>query len=158
MGMPGLFISCVFSAALSTLSANLNSLAGVVYFDYIKPFIRHTEARANSTMKLIIVVMGVYCIVGDFVVVNFNSIIQSVTTITGINTGAVVGVFFLGMLFPRANRKAAVSSIIFSVVSMFCLIVKSQMNLKTGIMKYDMLPNSLDQCEAPQFQLISKEM
>ncbi|XP_030243796.1 sodium-coupled monocarboxylate transporter 1-like, partial [Drosophila navojoa] len=40
-GMPGLFISCVFSASLSSLSANLNSLAGVVYFDYIKPHIRH---------------------------------------------------------------------------------------------------------------------
>ncbi|KAH8418033.1 hypothetical protein KR222_010828, partial [Zaprionus bogoriensis] len=155
MGMPGLFISCVFSAALSTLSANLNSLAGVVYFDYIKPFIRHTEARANATMKLIIIMMGVYCIVGGFMVENFGSLIQSVITITGINTGAVVGVFLLGMLYPRANHKAAVSSIIFSVLAMLWLIIRSQMNLKAGIMKYDVLPNSLDQCEAPQFQMIA---
>lgn len=158
IGMPGLFISCVFSAALSTLSANLNSLSGVVYFDYIRPFIRHTEARANSIMKLIIVIMGGYCIVGGFIVVNFNSIIQSVITITGINTGAVVGVFLLGMLFPRTNRKAAVSSIIFSVLAMFFLIVRSQMNFKSGIITYQMLPNSLDQCEAPQYQGIASAM
>lgn len=158
IGMPGVFISCVFSAALSTLSANLNSLAGVVYFDYIRPFIRHTDDRANSTMKLIIVIMGVYCIVGGFVVVNFKSIIQSVITITGINTGAVVGVFLLGMLFPHANRKAAVSSIIFSVLAMFYLIIRTQMNFKSGIIAYEMLPNSLDQCEAPQFQGIATAM
>lgn len=154
MGMPGLFISCVFSAALSTLSATLNSLAGVIYFDYIRPFIRHTEARANALMKLAIIVMGCYCIVGGFVVQNFSSIIQTVVTITGINTGAVVGVFFLGMLYPRANSKVAVSGLIFSVIVMFCVIMKGQMNFKEGIIKYEGLPNSLDHCDAPQFQVI----
>ncbi|KAM8706331.1 hypothetical protein ACLKA7_010585 [Drosophila subpalustris] len=155
IGMPGLFISCVFSAALSTLSANLNSLSGVIYFDYIRPFIRHTEARANATMKLLIIAMGVYCIVGGFAVQNFSSIIQTVITITGINTGAVVAVFFLGMLYPRANSKVAVSSLIFSVVVMFCVIVKGQMKLKVGHVKYDGLPNSLDHCDAPQFEMIA---
>ncbi|KAH8311681.1 hypothetical protein KR044_007472 [Drosophila immigrans] len=154
IGMPGLFISCVFSAALSTLSANLNSLAGVIYFDYIRPFIRHTEARANATMKLIIIGMGIYCIVGGYAVQNFSSIIQTVITITGINTGAVVAVFFLGMLYPRANSKVAVSSLIFSVLVMFCIIFKGQMNLKAGFVKYEGLPNSLDGCDAPQFQVI----
>lgn len=158
IGMPGLFISCVFSAALSTLSANLNSLAGVIYFDYIRPFIRHTEARANATMKLIIILMGIYCIVGGFAVQNFSSIIQTVMTITGINTGAVIAVFFLGMLYPRANAKVAVSSLIFSVIFMLCFVVKGQMKLKEGLIKYDGLPNSLDRCEAPQFQMIFNAM
>ncbi|KAH8381428.1 hypothetical protein KR093_004777 [Drosophila rubida] len=154
IGMPGLFISCVFSAALSTLSANLNSLAGVIYFDYIRPFIRHTETRANATMKLTIIAMGLYCVVGGYAVQNFSSIIQTVITITGINTGAVVAVFFLGMLYPRANSKVAVTSLIFSVLVMFCIICKGQMNFKAGYVKYEGLPNSLDQCDAPQFQVI----
>ncbi|XP_030573342.1 sodium-coupled monocarboxylate transporter 2-like [Drosophila novamexicana] len=154
-GMPGLFISCVFSAALSTLSATLNSLAGVVYFDYIKPFIRHTEARANATMKLIIIGMGVYCIVGGYMVQNFSSIIQTVMSITGINTGAVVGVFLLGMLYPRANSKVAGSSILFSMLVMLWIIINAQMHFKSGLIKYDVLPNSLDQCEVSDLQMIS---
>lgn len=105
LGMPGIFISCVFSAALSTMSALLNSLAGVVYFDYIKPFIKHTDARANNIMKVFVVVMGCYCILGGFVVQKFSSILQTILTITGINTGAVVGVFLLGMFVPRVNGK-----------------------------------------------------
>ncbi|TDG42421.1 hypothetical protein AWZ03_011142 [Drosophila navojoa] len=153
-GMPGIFISCVFSAALSTLSANLNSLAGVVYFDYIKPFIRHTEARANATMKVVIVIIGIYCVFGGLLVQNFNSIIQTVLSITGISTGAVSAAFLLGMFCPRVSSKAAISGIIFSIAFMVVIIIKSQMHFKAGIIKYDILPNSLDQCEAKNLHTI----
>ncbi|KAH8381429.1 hypothetical protein KR093_004778 [Drosophila rubida] len=147
-GMPGLFISCVFSASLSSLSASLNSLAGVVYFDYIKPHIRHTEARANGVMKLVIIGMGAYCILGGLIVQKFKSILQTMWTITGINMGAVVGVFLLGMFVPRVNGKVAMTSILFSVVVMAWIIINGQLNFKAGLIKYDVLPNSLDQCEA----------
>ncbi|XP_062126676.1 sodium-coupled monocarboxylate transporter 1-like [Drosophila sulfurigaster albostrigata] len=147
-GMPGLFISCVFSASLSSLSANLNSLAGVVYFDYIKPHIRHTEARANGVMKLIVIGMGGYCILGGLLVQRFKSILQTMWTITGINMGAVVGVFLLGMFVPRVNGKVAVTSILFSVIVMAWIIINGQLNFKAGLIRYDPLPNSLDQCEA----------
>lgn len=146
-GMPGLFISCVFSASLSSLSAHLNSLAGVVYFDYIKPYIRHTEARANGIMKMVIVIMGAYCILGGVMVQRFKSILQTMWTVQGINTGAVVGVFLLGMFVPRVNGKVAMSSIIFSVLVMLWIIINAQMNIKAGLVKYDVLPNSLDKCE-----------
>ncbi|EDW84257.1 uncharacterized protein Dwil_GK14044 [Drosophila willistoni] len=148
MGMPGVFISCVFSASLSSLSANLNSLAGVAYFDYIKPYIRHTEARANASMKLVVAAMGAYCIVGGFIVENFSSILQTMWTVTGINYGAVVGIFLLGMFVPRCNSKGAVSGIIFSVLVMLWIIINGQMNFKSGLVKYEILPNGLDQCEA----------
>ncbi|XP_017026629.1 sodium-coupled monocarboxylate transporter 2 isoform X1 [Drosophila kikkawai] len=154
MGMPGVFISCVFSASLSSLSASLNSFAGVVYFDYIKPRINHTEARANGIMKMTIVVMGAYCILGGFMVQNFNSIIQTMWTITGINTGAVVGVFLLGMFVPRCNAKVAVTGIAFSVLGMLWIIINGQLNFKDGLIKYEPLPNGLDKCDAPQFQVI----
>ncbi|XP_039493034.1 sodium-coupled monocarboxylate transporter 2 [Drosophila santomea] len=154
MGMPGIFISCVFSASLSSLSASLNSFAGVVYFDYIKPRINHTEAKANATMKVVIMFMGAYCIVGGFVVQNFNSIIQTMWTITGINMGAVVGVFCLGMFVPRCNAKVAVSGIAFSCVVMLWIIINGQMNFKAGLIRYDTLPNGLDKCEAHGFEVI----
>ncbi|KAM8706332.1 hypothetical protein ACLKA7_010586 [Drosophila subpalustris] len=155
-GMPGLFVSCVFSASLSSLSASLNSLAGVVYFDYIKPHIRHTEARANGVMKLVIVGMGGYCILGGFLVQNFKSIFQTMWTITGINLGAVVGVFLLGMFVPRVNGKVAMTSILFSVVVMAWIIINAQLNIKAGLVKYEILPNSLDQCEARGLHSILK--
>lgn len=121
-GMPGVFISCVFSAALSTLSASLNSLAGIVYFDYIKPRIKHTESRANFIMKSIVLFTGLYCIAAGVIVEKFSSIIQMLYSITGVTFGAVFGVFLLGMLVPQSHGRvvllikfscAQVQSIIF---------------------------------------------
>lgn len=52
-GLPGLFVSGIFSAALSTLSSSLNTLAGTLYED----FIRHrypdsSESTAAAVMKV----------------------------------------------------------------------------------------------------------
>ena len=37
-GLPGLFLACVFSAALSTISSGLNSLSAVFLEDVLKCF------------------------------------------------------------------------------------------------------------------------
>ncbi|XP_061392472.1 sodium-coupled monocarboxylate transporter 2-like [Musca vetustissima] len=150
-GMPGIFISCVFSAALSTMSATLNSLAGVAYFDYIKPFIKHTDARANAIMKLFVVVMGCYCIAGGFLVEKFSSILQTILTIFSLNTGAVVGVFMLGMLVPRVNGKVVITSLCVSMTIMLWIITNAQMRFNSGAIKYDPLPTKIDECENYNF-------
>ncbi|KAM7362744.1 uncharacterized protein ACRADG_013305 [Cochliomyia hominivorax] len=151
-GMPGIFMSCVFSAALSTLSAMLNSLAGVVYFDYIKPFIKHSDEKANNIMKIFIIIMGVYCVLGGIIVQKFSSIIQTVNTIEGITSGAKAGIFLLGMFVPRANGKVACISIATSVGILIFIIVNAQIRLQAGYIKYKPLPTSLDRCEAYNFQ------
>lgn len=91
----------------STISANLNSLAGILYSDYIRPLnlFKHSDAAANLTMKLTIVTIGIYCVLSGFIVERVASIFQVVNTIVGITSGAVFGVFCLGMLYPRANYK-----------------------------------------------------
>uniref|UniRef100_A0A1I8MQH9 Sodium:solute symporter family protein n=1 Tax=Musca domestica TaxID=7370 RepID=A0A1I8MQH9_MUSDO len=150
-GMPGVFISCVFSAALSTMSANLNSLAGVVYFDYIKPFIRHTDERANTIMKIFVVAMGSYCILGGLVVQKFNSILQTIVTITSLSYGAVIGVFLVGMFVPRVNGKCVFTGIGVSFAVMLWIIVNAQMRFKSGAIKYDPLPTRIDECENYNF-------
>lgn len=104
--MPGLFISCVFSASLSTVSAYLNCVSGLIYKDYvcrIKTF-RHTERRANVIMKLIIVVLGVYCIAMGFLVEQSNSLFEVQVTVTSLSTGAVVGIFTLALFYPWASQ------------------------------------------------------
>ncbi|XP_068436796.1 solute carrier family 5 member 6 isoform X2 [Clinocottus analis] len=51
-GLPGLFVACLFSAALSTISSAFNSLATVTMEDLVKPhFPAMTEARATLLSK-----------------------------------------------------------------------------------------------------------
>lgn len=145
-GMPGIFISCVFSAALSTISANLNSLSGVFYFDCVKPFIKHTEEKANFIMKTFVLFCGFYCILGGFIVEESKSILQTVLTIGGMTQGSIVGIFFLGLLVPRANGKAALTGLLSSMVIVLCLIIGAQKRIKTGELSYAPLSTRVDEC------------
>lgn len=106
-GMPGVFVSCVFSASLSTVSATMNSLAGIAYNDYLRPLnlFKHTDSSANFSMKLITFVLGVLSILGGIIVEQFSSIFQLIFTSAACSTGALFGVFTLGMLYPWANAK-----------------------------------------------------
>ncbi|XP_017144545.1 sodium-coupled monocarboxylate transporter 2 [Drosophila miranda] len=143
-GLPGVFISCVFSAALSTLSASINSLGGVVYFDYIKPHIRHTEHKANVIMKLFVFFCGIYCVLGGIVVEKFNSILQVLYSIGGVSFGATCAVFMLGMLVPRAHGRAAIIGVLSSIACMSTIVI-----LSWGRNHYDTLPTRVDNCPAP---------
>ncbi|XP_037947005.1 sodium-coupled monocarboxylate transporter 2-like [Teleopsis dalmanni] len=157
-GMPGIFISSIFSAALSSLSAVLNSIAGVCYFDYIKPFVVHTDAKANAIMKVLVVLMGIYCVLGGFIVQNFNSIMQLISTVAGIGSGAIVGIFFLGVFVPRVNGKVAFIAIITSVGTMLWIILQGQIRLKAGIIDYIPLSTTIDKCDAQDLNDVIKSV
>lgn len=105
-GMPGVFISAVFSASLSTVSASLNSKAGIIYCDLIRPMkiIRHTDRNANLTMKLIVFLLGTHCAFSIVLVEKFQSLFQMINTVSGTCVGAVLGVFTIGMLYPWVNK------------------------------------------------------
>lgn len=82
-------------------------MAGIIYSDYIRQWnlFKHSDASANLTMKTIIVIIGVFCVLSGFIVEHVASIFQVANTIVGMTSGAVFGVFCLGMLYPRANHK-----------------------------------------------------
>jgi sodium-coupled monocarboxylate transporter 8/12 len=55
-GLPGLFVAAVYSAALSTISSGLNSLATVCLKDFIQPFYKThpmSEQRATHISKIL---------------------------------------------------------------------------------------------------------
>ena len=52
-GLPGLFIAGIFSAALSTMSSNLNTLSGTIYEDFLRHRLPNaTEKTASNIMKV----------------------------------------------------------------------------------------------------------
>lgn len=113
-GMPGIFISCVFSASLSTVSAGLHAVAGIIYGDYVRPLkmFAHTDSSANFSMRIIIFLLGTVCAFGGVIIERFNSIFQIMTTVAGTTTGAKFGVFTIGMLYPWANQKVNIDQFI----------------------------------------------
>uniref|UniRef100_A0A1B6CPJ3 Sodium/solute symporter n=1 Tax=Clastoptera arizonana TaxID=38151 RepID=A0A1B6CPJ3_9HEMI len=77
-GLTGLFVSGVVSTALSTMSANLNTVAGTIYEDFVMYFKkeRHSEMAASCIMKMIVLLVGIVCVFLVFVVEKLGAIIQ----------------------------------------------------------------------------------
>lgn len=106
-GLPGLFVSGVFSAALSSMSTGLNSMTGVIFEDLIKPRLKRplTEARASFLMKVIVVIIGTISVALVFVVEHMGMLIQASGSLSAITAGPLLGMFTLGMFVPFANSK-----------------------------------------------------
>ncbi|XP_046397318.1 sodium-coupled monocarboxylate transporter 2-like isoform X2 [Ischnura elegans] len=104
-GLPGLFMAGVFSAALSSMSTGLNSMSGVIYEDFISPFMspRTSEERASFIMKIICAILGIICVGMVFIVENLEGVIQTAWSLEGIACGPKLGIFILGMFYPWAS-------------------------------------------------------
>ncbi|XP_047467909.1 solute carrier family 5 member 6 [Mugil cephalus] len=108
-GLPGLFVACLFSAALSTISSAFNSLATVTMEDLIKPhFPNMTEARATLLSKALAVSYGLVCLAMAYLThLMGDSVLQVALKIFGLVGGPILGLFCLGMFFPCANSTGA---------------------------------------------------
>ncbi|KAL4216748.1 Sodium-coupled monocarboxylate transporter 1 [Mactra antiquata] len=110
-GLPGLFVSCLFSGALSTMSSNLNSVSAVIWEDIIKPHVSSniSESKKAWITRSLVVIFGAASVGVSFMVQNFGgTVLQISLSFTGAAVGPLVGMFFLGGLFPWANAIGSV--------------------------------------------------
>ncbi|KAJ8020485.1 Sodium-coupled monocarboxylate transporter 2 [Holothuria leucospilota] len=112
-GMVGFLISAVFSASLSTISSGVNALATMFGQDVIKPFFPNlTDFKFTVILKLISVVFGIATIVMAFLASVLGGLLPLTLSLIGILNGPILGVFALGVYFPWANSKGAMSGMI----------------------------------------------
>ena len=77
-GLPGLFISGVFSAALSSMSTGLNSMSAVILEDWVRGYGGYelSERHAAWLMRGVVVVLGCITVALVFVVEHLGMVMQ----------------------------------------------------------------------------------
>ncbi|XP_024946270.1 sodium-coupled monocarboxylate transporter 1 [Cephus cinctus] len=150
-GLPGLFVSGVFSAALSTMSTGLNSMSGVIYEDMIKPLLKKPmgQVAASRIMKLTVVLIGAVCVGLVFLVEKLSGLIQAGKSLSGITAGPLLGIFTLGMFFPYANSAGALVGGLLSVNLVAWISLGTQAAISNGIIRFPVKPVSVDGCSEP---------
>uniref|UniRef100_A0A8D2ZHR1 Sodium-dependent multivitamin transporter n=1 Tax=Scophthalmus maximus TaxID=52904 RepID=A0A8D2ZHR1_SCOMX len=125
-GLPGLFVACLFSGALSTISSAFNSLATVTMEDLIKPhFPNMTEAKATLLSKGLALAYGLVCLGMAYVASLMGSVLQAAFSIFGMVGGPLLGLFCLGMFFPWANSIGAVVGLVAGLAMAFWIGIGS---------------------------------
>lgn len=120
-GIPGLFVSGIFSGALSTVSSGVNSLAAVTLEDVVKRHIKNnmSDRFATNLTKCLAVAYGFIAILLVIIAQNLGNVLQAALSIFGIVGGPLLGVFTLGIFFPFANTVGAGVGIVGSLLTCF---------------------------------------
>ncbi|XP_011694864.1 PREDICTED: sodium-coupled monocarboxylate transporter 1-like [Wasmannia auropunctata] len=108
-GIPGLFISGIFGAALSSLSVGFNSTSVVILEDFVKGCFKMKPNDRCSTIfvKTLIILFGLLALCLLFLIEKLGGVLAVTGSLAAIAAGTSFGVFTLGILFPWTNSKGA---------------------------------------------------
>ncbi|XP_020798579.1 sodium-coupled monocarboxylate transporter 1 isoform X2 [Drosophila serrata] len=149
-GVPGMFVAGVFSAALSSLSTGMNSLAAVFLEDYIRPLARKplTEHQTAIIMRLVTVAIGVLSVALVFVVERMGShVMQLSMTIGSVVQGPLLGLFVMGLLCPSIKSRSAIVGSLCSFFFMGWLCLSAQLAINSGEIQFETKPVSVEGCD-----------
>ncbi len=114
-GVAGLVIAAVLAAAMSNLSAALNSLASTSIMDFYKPMRTagtresHAESYYLRLARGATLVWGIVLLLIGWLARKWGSVLEAGLSIASILYGGLLGVFLLGLLTRRVREKAAIA-------------------------------------------------
>ncbi|XP_065835137.1 sodium-coupled monocarboxylate transporter 1-like [Oscarella lobularis] len=128
-GLAGLFVSCIVSATLSTISSNLNSMATITLEDFIKPrLVNLSDAKATIMSKWLSLCYGILVIAMSFgfSYMQNQRLISAAASVFGATGGPLLGVFTLGMFVPKSNHKGALVGLLSGLLLMICICIGAE--------------------------------
>ena len=109
VGLVGLIIAAVFAAAMSTISAELNSLATATVIDHYRRYFRRGASDSHYTLaaRLATAFWGVYATVFASFGGQLGSLIEAVNMVGSLFYGALLGVFVLAFAPWKTTGRGA---------------------------------------------------
>jgi solute:Na+ symporter, SSS family len=107
VGLAGVFMAALMSAAMSSMSSDLNCLSAVGVEDYYRKLRPHsTDKERLFAGKIIVAVCGVIAVgIGVFIAHKGDSALKLYYAATSIVSAGLAGMFLLAFLSRRANRQ-----------------------------------------------------
>ena len=114
-GISGLLIAAVLAAAMSNLSAALNSLSSTSIMDFYVRFRPQSEERTKMRLSRISTILWALLLFALAVLSlrGVGRVVEVGLQIASVAYGALLGVFLLGVLTKRANQRGAMVGMVF---------------------------------------------
>jgi Na+/proline symporter len=147
--LPGIFLSSIFCASLSSVSSALNSMSACIWRDYLMRLSRFKDFDDNQsakTTKVIVLICGAICTGMSFLIATLGSnLIQISSTINGSLQAPIIGIFFLSSMFSFVNIAGLFSGALSGFV-IGCWLALGSFIVKPA---YEKLPVSIANCSTP---------
>jgi SSS family transporter len=112
-GLAGLAIAAILAAAMANLSAALNALSSTVVVDFLcGGATPGGEAGAVRRARLITIAWAAILVAIGYAGRHSRSVLEAGLTIASIPSGALLGVFLLGVLTRRPGEWAAIAGVV----------------------------------------------
>lgn len=110
VGLLGLIVSAILSAAMSTISSGMNASATVFTEDIYKRYFNQESSDKNSLKILYIatVIVGVIGMICGITMIGIKSLLDVWWTLSGIFAGGMLGLFLLGIISAKTSNNDAV--------------------------------------------------
>lgn len=121
IGLVGLMVAAILAAAMSSVAAELNSLATASTMDFYKRYGKRDASEKELLFfgRSATLVWGIFaCIVATFAT-NLGSLIEVVNTFGSFFYGSLLGVFVLAFAVPKAQATGAFYGLLFGIVSVW---------------------------------------
>jgi len=115
VGVTGMLVAAIVAAAMSTVSATLNSGATVIMEDWFKRYVRRdaSERACVLTLRTSTVFLGLASIAIAFAVIGVESALSTWWMLQSVLSGGMLGLFLLGCVSKRVgSAQAAVATVL----------------------------------------------
>ena len=110
VGVTGLLVAAIVAAAMSTVSATLNSGATVIMEDWYRRYLRHDapERSCVAVLRASTVFLGIASVAVAFAVIGVESALSTWWMLQSVLSGGMLGLFLLGCASKRMTSPQAV--------------------------------------------------
>lgn len=131
MGLTGLLLAAIIAATMSTHSGAINSLAAAATHDIYMPLTRRTadDPATFRAGRMFALFWGVVLTAGALLFKEQGTPVVVVALgIASFTYGGLLGVFFLGNFWPRANQRDAILGLSLGIAAMAFVVFARQLS------------------------------
>jgi len=140
MGVLGLVVSALLSAAMSTISSGMNACATIfavdIYKRYFKPEL--SEKKTLRTLLIGTIMFGLLGLGTGIAMIGVKSLLDIWWELSGIFAGGMLGLFLLGFVSRKTKNAEALTATIIGIVVILWMTFSTQLPEK-----YEFLRNPL---------------
>jgi Na+/proline symporter len=121
VGIVGLVVAVIFTAAMSAISGEINSLATVSVIDIYKRHIAKNSSDAHylGASRVATVFWGIYAMVFASTATGFGALIEAVNQVGSLFYGGMLGVFVLAFFVKRCTATGAFVGVLAGEAAIF---------------------------------------
>jgi len=145
VGLVGLIVSAILSAAMSTISSGMNASATVFSEDIYKRYINPTLGSQGQLRLLYIAtaVFGLMGMVTGVAMIGISSVLDVWWQLSGIFAGGMLGLFLLGIISKKAGNNDAIIAVIAGVLAILWMTFSYLLPEQYGYLKYPLHANMI---------------